>query len=199
MRTLNQDDFNYYKLINHPLTLIHSDWITELTGVSRLCYRNLIENNATRSQLNNVLKMKFQLITESMEDFFVDKNKLVYQIIGKAKIMAISGALFEMKCPDYLFSGHYREHLINELGYENVKQLSFFWKDGDGRAEYTNTNFCDKLLTYGSGNLEYIFRNEPLWEIVKYLLPKGGEIKANNIDENFLNRLNRTLSPYEAL
>ncbi|MBJ9239930.1 MULTISPECIES: type III secretion system domain-containing protein [Citrobacter] len=199
MRILNQDDFNYYKLINHPLTLIHSDWITELTGISRLCYRNLIENNATRSQLNNVLKMKFQLITENMEDFFVDKSKLVYQIIGKAKILAISGALFEMKCPDYLFSGHYREHLINEMGYENVKQLSFFWKDGDSGAEYTNTNFCEKLLTYGSGNLEYIFCNEPLWEIVKYLLPKSGEIKANNIDENFLNRLNRTLSPYEAL
>ncbi|QPN38591.1 hypothetical protein I5080_03600 [Salmonella enterica] len=66
-----------------------------------------------------------------------------------------------------------------------LNNCHFFWKGGDGRAEYTNTNFCDKLLAYGSGNLEYIFRNEPLWEIVKYLLPKGGEIKANNIDENF--------------
>lgn len=199
MRILSQDDINYYKLINYPLLLIHSDWITELTGISQLCFNNLVSNNSIRNQLNNSLRIKLQLMMGGADCFVVEKNKLIYQMIGKVKILAISGAIFEIKCPDYLFSGYYREYLINEMGCENVKQLSFCWENGDVESEYTNKTFCDKLLAYGSGNLEFIFHSEPLWGIVKYLLPKSGEIKANNIDENFLIKLNRILSPYEAL
>ncbi|EON8335482.1 TPA: hypothetical protein ACHYXP_004766, partial [Escherichia coli] len=35
--------------------------------------------------------------------------------------------------------------------------------------------------------------------IVKYLLPKSGEIKPTHINDLFLNRLNKILLPYETL
>lgn len=74
------------------------------------------------------------------------------------------------------FSRLYRETLIREIGYQNVKQLSFYWQGGQCKPEYGEERFCSELIKYGAGNLEWLFSDNPLWTIVKYLLPKSGEI-----------------------
>lgn len=114
-------------------------------------------------------------------------------------MLALSSALFEIQCPDYIFSRVYRENLIEEIGYQNVKQLSFYWQGGQCKPEYGEDRFCSELIKYGAGNLEWLFSDNPLWAIVKYLLPKSGEIKPVHINGIFLNKLNKILLPYETL
>ncbi|HFO6812660.1 TPA: type III secretion system domain-containing protein [Escherichia coli] len=199
MTILNKMDYNYYKLINYPIMMVHDEWLGDLTGVNQVSFRHLRESSSTRNQLNKILRQEIQDKISGVELSDINKEGFLYQSIGKIRLLALSSALFEIQCPDYIFSRLYRETLIREIGYQNVKQLSFYWQGGQCKPEYGEERFCSELIKYGAGNLEWLFSDNPLWTIVKYLLPKSGEIKPTHINDLFLNRLNKILLPYETL
>ncbi|EFC6290402.1 hypothetical protein CSR95_004842, partial [Escherichia coli] len=174
-------------------------WLGDLTGVNQVSFRRLRETSSTRNQLNKILRQEIQDKISGVELSDINKEGFLYQSIGKIRLLALSSALFDIQCPDYIFSRLYRETLIREIGYQNVKQLSFYWQGGQCKPEYGEERFCAELIKYGAGNLEWLFADNPLWTIVKYLLPKSGEIKPTHINDLFLHRLNKILLPYETL
>ncbi|EOM2801641.1 hypothetical protein AAY18_005196, partial [Escherichia coli] len=56
MTIFNKIDYNYYKLINYPIMMVHDEWLGDLTGVNQVSFRRLRETSSTRNQLNKILR-----------------------------------------------------------------------------------------------------------------------------------------------
>ncbi|HGU4676576.1 TPA: hypothetical protein ACHKWY_RS26160, partial [Escherichia coli] len=48
MTIFNKIDYNYYKLINYPIMMVHDEWLGDLTGVNQVSFRRLRETSSTR-------------------------------------------------------------------------------------------------------------------------------------------------------
>ncbi len=62
MTIFNKIDYNYYKLINYPIMMVHDEWLGDLTGVNQVSFRRLRETSSTRNQLNCVRKYMIKFL-----------------------------------------------------------------------------------------------------------------------------------------
>ncbi|EJE3104806.1 hypothetical protein M4U98_005226, partial [Escherichia coli] len=100
MTIFNKIDYNYYKLINYPIMMVHDEWLGDLTGVNQVSFRRLRETSSTRNQLNKILRQEIHDKISGVELSDINKEGFLYQSIGKIRLLALSSALFDIQCPD---------------------------------------------------------------------------------------------------
>lgn len=83
MTILNKIDYNYYKLINYPIMMIHDEWLGDLTGVNQISFRRLRESSSTRNQLNKILRQEIQSKIGGVELTDINKEGFYISLLEK--------------------------------------------------------------------------------------------------------------------
>ncbi|EHU53658.1 hypothetical protein ECDEC3A_4728 [Escherichia coli DEC3A] len=83
MTIFNKIDYNYYKLINYPIMMVHDEWLGDLTGVNQVSFRRLRETSSTRNQLNKILRQEIHDKISGVELSDINKEGFYISQLGK--------------------------------------------------------------------------------------------------------------------